>query len=130
MPPRNLFLLTLMALPASGTAKDAPEPRAKLKPILFLQAGEQAPEEMEDDATQSMLYREMLRQSVLLTAREDLGLTTRDASLREASPDGPAESNRLRVRMRSYQTRPSHFTLVRQEGNAAGSASSSTPVAP
>lgn len=38
----------------------------------------------------SLLERELIRQSILLIAREEFGLTTRDRSLREAFPDSGA----------------------------------------
>src|SRR5581483_1862415 len=37
-----------------------------------------------------LLYREVLRQAVLLAAREGLGLFTRDQALREPLPEEPA----------------------------------------
>jgi tetratricopeptide (TPR) repeat protein len=70
-------------------------PTTKLQPVVFLEPNE-LPQE-KPTAPYNIIHRELFRQAFLLAARDELGLTTRDAVFRELPPtDLPAE-NRLRV---------------------------------
>ncbi|HUE17640.1 MAG TPA: GYF domain-containing protein, partial [Planctomycetaceae bacterium] len=64
--------------------------------FVFMEAPE-APAEIHSDHQYWILLREIVRQSLLLGAREELGLTTRDAVLGEAPPPGMPEKNLLRA---------------------------------
>jgi hypothetical protein len=76
-----------------------PIPTAPLDPLVY--AEEVDP--YEDDrprAGTGLLRQELYRQGVLLAAREELGLTTRDATLGEVPPDGLPAAQRVRVVVR------------------------------
>src|SRR5947208_7733893 len=60
---------------------------ARERPILHLGIEEPQKEELEKPVG-SLLLRELIRQSVLIAARDGLGLPTRDEALREEALDG------------------------------------------
>ncbi len=55
--------------------------------------------------TYGILQREIIRQAVLLAAREECGLTPRDATLGEVPPDDLPAGNRLHVDVHMHQQR-------------------------
>jgi tetratricopeptide (TPR) repeat protein len=70
-------------------------PAKKLQPIVFLEPTVLPPEE--PFTPYNIIHHELFRQAFLIAARDELGLTTRDALFRElAPPDLPAE-NRMYV---------------------------------
>ncbi len=74
---RSLCLFALW-LPLSRSTAVADPPRVA---TLLLESHE--PEDLRDKSYGSLLVRELARQAVLLAARDELGLATRDQSLRE-----------------------------------------------
>jgi tetratricopeptide (TPR) repeat protein len=63
-------------------------------PFLFLEA-HAVPKKASLDIQNSILLREIFRQSLLIAARDGLGLTTRDAALGEIAPDGLGKRGQL-----------------------------------
>src|SRR5690349_15127713 len=70
---------------------------------------EEAPLDDAEDAVGGLLLRELVRQAVLLAAREELGLATRDAALRDELLD----SRRLDVTVRAEAKESLSFKLRR-----------------
>ena len=70
-----LLAVSLAGLGARGAADGGPE-------MVLLGANET----MCDNMGKGLLIREQVRQAILIAAREELGLTTRDAALREFDP--------------------------------------------
>ena len=90
-------------------------PTAKLKPIVYL--------EVSDDPTinsnpPDSLQREIARQALLVAARDQMGLATRDESLREPAPVDLAKANRLRVQLARLQGGKTLFSVERTGGKA------------
>src|SRR5262249_15224971 len=79
-------------LPSLPPVEEA-EPGLKLEPVVFLDPVE----EPTTPTTQPRptLLRELFRQALLLAGREELGLATRDGTLRESAPEGLAADNHL-----------------------------------
>ncbi|MFL5241015.1 MAG: hypothetical protein ACJ8FY_02820 [Gemmataceae bacterium] len=73
----------------------APAIEKHLQPLLFLDVLP-LPELLDRTTDYGILRRELYRQALLIAARDELGLTTRDAVLRELVPDTLASDNRLR----------------------------------
>ena len=67
---------------------------------------------------QSLLVRELVRQAVLIAAREELGLPTRDAALREPFPAG---ARVLDVEVAALGSAQYRWTLVERNGGAGES---------
>lgn len=78
---------------------DDSSPATPLAPILFAEDVDPYGNERPEFVT-GLLRRELYRQALLLTAREDFKLTTRDAALGEPPPDGLAAGARVRVQVR------------------------------
>lgn len=76
-----------------------PIPTTPLPPLVYLDEVDPYGDERPTIGT-GLLRRELYRQAVLLAAREELGLTTRDASLGEPPPTGLTDAQRLRVTVR------------------------------
>lgn len=74
----TLILATTFASTHSSSANEIP-------PIFVLHSERTLPG-ANPDRKGPLLQRELFRQAVLLTAREELGLSTRDSALRETSP--------------------------------------------
>ena len=70
--------------PAATSAPSAPEPA-----VLMLDA--QEPDLEPADSSGSLISRELIRQAILIAGREELGLSTRDATLREPFPQSAAK---------------------------------------
>ncbi len=66
-----------------------------------------------------ILARELFRQAVLLAARDELGLTTRDAVLREAVDAAPPYAEQARVELTSLLTpgKAAHLAIDRIDGD-------------
>lgn len=64
------------------------------------------------------MLRELVRQALLLAARESLGLATRDATLREVIPDDLPAANRLHVTARFQVNAPARFVIERRAESA------------
>jgi len=79
-------------------ASAAPAIEKQLRPILVLERND-LPEVLAANRNYGVLLRELYRQSFLMAGRESLGLSTRDAVLRELPPENLAEDNRFRLRM-------------------------------
>lgn len=79
-----LALITLLCGPQSFAADEPNQPSVEAgpRPLLVLES----PAER-DSACRRVLLRELIRQAFLITAREEFGLATRDAVLREPSDD-------------------------------------------
>lgn len=71
---KRVALVAILCLPTAALAGD--------KPIVHLGSEEPKRDDL-DEPIGPLLVRELVRQSVLLAAREELGLGTRDQSLRE-----------------------------------------------
>lgn len=74
-------------LKKAATAKDA---QATVKNAIFLHGGRMSSIAMNGGVSQGLLARELLRQSLLLAAREDFQLETYDSNLAQRSPGGAA----------------------------------------
>jgi hypothetical protein len=75
----------------------------------------------QDGSFRGILARELVRQTVLLAAREELGLLTRDLALRETFPSAPTHEEKVRLILRS-QLVPggeSRISLHRGDGATA-----------
>jgi len=82
-----LVSVAIWAAAASGAAKD----------VISLGAQETRGTDM----GRGLLIREQVRQAILIAAREEMGLTTRDAALRECDPVSPETTDvRLEVDLR------------------------------
>lgn len=79
---------------------DTPIPTTPLGPVVYLEDVDPYGAERPMVGT-GLLRRELYRQAMLIAAREELGLTTRDAALGELPPDGLPYTQRLRVHVRS-----------------------------
>ncbi|HKB05165.1 MAG TPA: hypothetical protein VKD90_23270 [Gemmataceae bacterium] len=84
---------------------DLSDPKKKVDPIVFFEAADPYGSGKLEFPT-GLLRRELYRQGVLLAARDELGLTTRDGAMREAPPDDLPDLNRFRVNPRLVQTEP------------------------
>ncbi|HKB01538.1 MAG TPA: hypothetical protein VKD90_04920 [Gemmataceae bacterium] len=78
---------------------DLSDPKKPVDPVVFVE-----PADPDGDAANSaatgLLRRELYRQALLVTVRDELGLTTRDGALREAPPADLPSTNRLRINPR------------------------------
>lgn len=86
----------------------------KLRPVVYLEA---ADPDGSDWKGGGILQRELYRQALLMAARESLGLTTRDGSLREALPNGIPADNVLRLRASVGSGGEDRFTVERGRGD-------------
>jgi tetratricopeptide (TPR) repeat protein len=106
----------------AGPAKITTVAPAKMSPkeIVFLEA---PPKENELTAGRlyGILQRELVRQSFLITARDEFGLRTRDASLGETAPTKLAAPQRLLVDSK-FQDNNGSLIAVSQEKANAGTA--------
>ena len=71
----------------SGIKPPSPGPEAAAAKAVLLRTHE--PDPQDRFAKRGILLRELVRQAVLLAAREELGLSTRDETLRERWSQGP-----------------------------------------
>jgi len=76
-----LICASLSLLCATGSAAE-PSPADATVPVLYLAA----PKQLSEDVFPPLLVRELVRQAFLIAARDELGLHTRDAVLRECDP--------------------------------------------
>ena len=92
-----------------------PVQAAKLKPIVYLEVVDDPPAASNPPDS---LRREIARQALLLTARDRLGLSTRDETLREPAPADLAKENRLRVHLTRSPAQIPQFSVERTGGKA------------
>lgn len=102
-----VFVLALLPRPAT------PQEGSKKIAIIGLRAEEpDVPKEIEGIG---LLYREVVRQAVLIAGREGLGLPTRDQALREGLPDGPGT---LSLHVKATRTQKLQLSLTQGEDQA------------
>src|SRR5262249_53697035 len=88
--------------PKQEKAPPAPQPQAPLpvgknpENVVFLAAAP-APAALNFKHSYGLLRREILRQAFLLAARDEFGLSTHDAGLREPNPKQLPAANQFRV---------------------------------
>jgi tetratricopeptide (TPR) repeat protein len=76
---------------------DAVQPPAKkLQPVVYLEPTVLPPDER-PFGSYNIIHHELFRQAFLIAARDELGLTTRDALFRESTPADLPNENRLYV---------------------------------
>src|SRR5690349_438142 len=92
------FLTALAVTIGTGanSVLGAPAIEKKLQPILYLDFVS-LPELLDRTTDYGVLRRELYRQALLIAAREELGLQTRDAVLRELPPENLPSDNQLRL---------------------------------
>lgn len=93
----RMFLVAhaTLCLVGCGSVEQSPNNRELLAKAIegsgpFCLATEFQPLEYQDDELPTLLSRELARQAVLLTARDELGLSTRDETLGESFPEDAA----------------------------------------
>jgi tetratricopeptide (TPR) repeat protein len=91
-----------VGLKESAAFADVSPPSKPLAPVVFFEEVDPYGKERPGVGT-GLLRQELFRQALLMTAREELKLTTRDASLGEAAPDGLDDVARIRVHVRSIE---------------------------
>lgn len=131
--PSKLFALLAPAAdgaaPAIPAAPDAPDPADVTSALVALRgegdrpivalARPRGPETFEaiQGTAQQLIHRELIRQAVLLAARDELGLATRDELLDDAPPgDGDGEAVEVSTLFRPGRTRA---VVRRGEGDGA-----------
>ena len=106
----------LPGLPPEEAAASRSRP---LAPVLFLEPTQDRDTGLHQFGgghSSGLLERELGRQALLIAARDGLGLTTRDGTLREPPPDGLPPDNRLYAIHIYRLNHPAHFTVQRGEG--------------
>lgn len=110
--------------PPDGRPVEKPEteslpiPARALDPYVYLEDVDPYGKERPPLGT-GLLRREMYRQGLLLAAREELGLTTRDAALGEVAPHGLPSAHRIRVQVKSLDQRPPRVVTVEAGSGAS-----------
>lgn len=117
------------AAPAAPVDPDAPDPADVTSKLVVMQGEDGRPVvalarpwgpgtlEAIQGTIQQIIYRELIRQAILMTARDELGLATRDELLDDAAPaEGEGEAIELSTLFRRERSR----AIVRQgEGDGA-----------
>jgi tetratricopeptide (TPR) repeat protein len=85
-------LLAVLAAASITLVCPAAEPEAKPAVNSTLVLSSREPDMTVEKPAAKLLIREIVRQAVLIAARDELGLSTRDATLRESMPAGAADS--------------------------------------
>jgi tetratricopeptide (TPR) repeat protein len=98
---------------------DASAPKPPTGPQSFVFLDRQVIPADVTDAHRGILIRELMRQALLLSAREHFGLNTRDAVLGEEPPDGLPDRNRLHSDGTLRGDRSYRFNAVSGTGGAA-----------
>ena len=115
-----LYALLLLTTALAGSSI-AEEDAQQQQPAVFCLTTEWFPlPKSESSALESRMLRELARQAVLIAARDELGLSTRDQTLGEtfaAPADTPVEQ--FSLRFRTFQD--GHFELQLQHDSAADS---------
>src|SRR5262245_49667415 len=118
LPPRlratlPVLLVACVILAAAPARSRAQNEAPAAGDTLLLTARE--PETKAPDSDGGLLIREILRQAVLQAAREELGLATRDAALREFTPAADRPAGLLEVRTAVVGQK---VTIVLERGSA------------
>lgn len=109
-------VVVALAVAAHVFADDVVQlPNPSARGVLCLSASE--PSENVPSASRTLLVRELVRQAVLLSAREEMGLGTRDMVLREPFPAEPTSS----FKILDIDTAHSAGSFVRVQLHARGS---------
>lgn len=98
------------------TDVDVPPAETRLQPIVLVEVT--SLEDPTKGAIPSHLEQELARQALLMTARDTLGLSTRDAALGEALPTGVAQNNVLRTRLSPTRNAKTLFTVQSAAGKS------------
>lgn len=105
----------------AGAARDlmTPVSRDRRSSVIYLAAPTPLPETLPSRPVPSLLMRELQRQSILMAAREGLGMYTRDAVLREPPPEGAARAN-ASLRLDPTYLEGSRMPITLQEDGPGG----------
>lgn len=91
----TLIILTVGCAPSSESDKATvvaqPPPKVRLGDVVCLTTNWYPQTAQDEDETENRIFRELVRQGVLLAAREEMSLVTRDETLGEPFPKSPEE---------------------------------------
>lgn len=110
----TIILVFLVGVVAPMSAQEV------LPPVVMLPVAPMRIQSAEDGDwyRPDLFYREIIRQAVLLAAREDLELSTRDAALREVSSDGRTQID-LTVVAENVQAKRLEFSIKSRDTTLA-----------
>jgi tetratricopeptide (TPR) repeat protein len=113
----RLFALAVWLLGATALLLSPGGARAdgKSSDVLYLEPAER-PRDLTVGITYSTLLREIVRQEFLVVAREEMGLRTRDGSLREPKPDKLPDANAFQITV--VMRLPEKMTVTVRRGAA------------
>lgn len=105
-------VLLLSLLQVATTAEDAVPPKSDAERILCLHTEYLPNPHAETGVMETRIGRELGRQAVLLAARDELGMRTRDETLGEHFPDAVTTAKRdVSVRVRAYRDGKAQINL-------------------
>lgn len=110
--------LEVLATPSSDLSHIKPPRRAAAETAKAVLLRTHEPDPQDRFAERGVLLRELVRQAILVAAREELGLATRDETLRERWEEGPAEGPLpLDVVVRVQEDHRVSISLFRSQGD-------------